>query len=246
MPRRSTGPAVTGPVEDYRVGVLSDVHGSLIPLEHGYAYLQRAGVDHILCAGDVASFGPDPNACVAFLRDNGVATVAGNQDVAMLAPIPVPDDVPERQRQILTINRWSQEQLTPANRAWLATLPGELWLDGGFLCVHAAPGDDRQVVSADDPKPFPEGARIVCAGHLHEPFVSVVGGRLWVNVGSIARPTDGDSRGALGIASLRAGLWYAEIVRIELPLDPICDRILTSGIPYAERICELQRSSRWW
>jgi predicted phosphodiesterase len=229
-----------------RVGVLSDVHGSLVPLELGHAYLRRAGVDHILCGGDIASFGPDPNACVEFLRDHQVATVAGNQDVAMLAPIDIPADASERQRQIFTINAWSQRQLTPASIAWLAALPHELRLDGGFLCVHAAPGDLNAVVGRSDPKPFPDGVRVVCAGHLHEPFVDDAGGRIWANVGSIARPTDGDPRGALGIATLQGGSWSVEIVRLELPLEPICDRILTSGMPFAERVCELQRQSSWW
>ena len=229
-----------------RVGVLSDVHGSLIPLELGHDYLQRTGVDHILCGGDVASFGPDPNACVEFLRDQRVETVAGNQDVAMLAPIAIPEDASERQRQILSINAWSQRQLTPASVAWLAALPGELRLDDGFLCVHAAPGDDTQVVGRDDPKPFPDGVRVVCAGHLHEPFVHRLEDRIWANVGSIARPTDGDPRGALGIATLRGTAWSVEIVRLELPVEPICERIIDSGMPFAERVCDLQRRSRWW
>lgn len=229
-----------------RIGVLSDVHGSLIPLEIGHAYLERAGVDRIVCAGDVASFGPDPNACVAFLRDHGVATLAGNQDVAMLAPIVVPDDASERLRQILAINAWSQRQLTAASLAWLSSLPPAVEGESGLVCVHGAPGDDQAVVTASDPKPYPPGARLVCAGHLHEPFVAVDGERTWANVGSIARPTDGDPRGALALATLRGGRWQVGIVRLELPLEAICERIRASGMPHAEQVCETQVAAGWW
>lgn len=229
-----------------RIGVLSDVHGSLVPLEIGHAYLTRAGVDGIVCGGDVASFGPDPNTSVAFLRDHGVATAAGNQDVAMLSPIVVPDDASERLQQILAINAWSQRQLTPASLAWLASLPPAVAFDGGFVCLHGAPGDDQAVVTATDPKPYPSGARLVCAGHLHEPFVAVDGERIWANVGSIARPTDGDPRGALALATLRGGRWEVEIVRLELPLEAICARIRGSGMPHAERVCETQVAANWW
>ncbi len=229
-----------------RIGVLSDVHGSLIPLEIGHGYLARAGVDRIVCAGDVASFGPDPNAAVAFLRDQGVATAAGNQDVAMLSPIVVPDDASERLQQILAINAWSRRQLTPTSLDWLASLPPEVAFDGGFVCLHGAPGDEQAVVTATDRKPYPVGARLVCAGHLHEPFVAVDGERIWANVGSIARPTDGDPRGALALATLRGGRWQVEIVRLELPLEAICARIRGSGMPQAERVCETQMAASWW
>jgi predicted phosphodiesterase len=233
-------------VSAIRVGVLSDVHGSLLALEIGHDFLVRAGVDRIVCAGDVASFGPDPNECVTFLREHGVDTVAGNQDVAMLAPIDVPQQASRRVREILTINAWSQRQLTPASLAWLASLPRSLALDGGFVCVHAAPGDLRRVVTASDPKPFPDGARLVCAGHLHQPFVDARGDRTWVNAGSIARPTDGDPRGSLVVAVGDGGHWQVEIVRLPLPLEAICERIRAAGMPYARRVCETQLQSRWW
>ncbi len=229
-----------------RIGVLSDVHGSLLPLELGYATLQRAGVDRIVCAGYVASFGPDPDACVAFLRAHEVATVAGNHDLTMCRPLDVPEEATEREREILQVTAWSQRQLSSESLAWLAHLPLELRLDDGFVCLHAAPGDVNQVVGPGDPKPFPAGARVVCAGHLHQPYVAEVGDRIWANAGSVSRPTDGDPRGAIAIATLRSDRWQVAIERLELPLDSLCERILASGMPFATRVCETQRAASWW
>ena len=229
-----------------RVGVLGDVHGNLIALEAGHAYLRGIGVDRIVCTGDVAAFGPDPEGCVAFLRAHGIATVAGNEDAAMLHPITADPGMPPRLRQIQEIKAWSQRRLSPAAMAWLAALPGRLELEGDLVCVHAAPDDDARIVAEGDPKPFPPTARLVCAGHLHRPFVAVDGERTWANAGSIGRPTDGDPRGALLVATQAAGRWRVEIVRLELALDAICDRISATGIPHAARLCETQRAASWW
>lgn len=226
--------------------MLSDIHGSLLPLELGYAALQRAGVERIVCAGDVASFGAEPDACVRFLRAHEVATVAGNHDLAMRTPVDVPDEASEREREILQVTAWSQRQLTGESLTWLTALPLELRLDDGFVCLHAAPGDVNRVVGPGDPKPFPAGARVVCAGHLHQPYVAQVGDRIWANAGSVSRPTDGDPRGAVAIATLAGDRWQVEIERLELPLDTVCERILASGMPFAERVCATQRAASWW
>ncbi len=229
-----------------RVGVLGDIHGNLIALEAGHAYLQSIGVDRTVCTGDVAAFGPDPEGCVAFMRAHAIATVSGNEDAAMLRPVAFDPEAPPRLRQIQEIMAWSQRQLSPEALGWLAALPAGLTLEGGLVCVHAAPGDDHRIVDEDDPKPFPPGARLVCAGHLHRPFVAVEGDRTWANAGSIGRPTDGDPRGALLVATQVAERWRVEIVRVELPLDAICARIAAAGMPHAARLCETQRSASWW
>jgi predicted phosphodiesterase len=238
------GDSVSLPIQ--RVGVLGDVHGNLLALEAGHSVLRGIGVDRVVCTGDVAAFGPDPEGCVAFLRAHGVATVAGNEDAAVLRPIEVDPEAPPRLRQIQEIMAWSQRRLSPAARAWLAALPDRLELEGGLVCVHAGPGDDTRIVDQGDPKPFPPGARLVCAGHLHRPFVTVDGDRTWANAGSIGRPTDGDPRGSLLVASHGGGRWHVEIVRLELPLDAICDRIAAARMPHAARLCETQRAASWW
>lgn len=194
----------------------------------------------------MAAFGPDPEGCVAYLRAHGVATVAGNEDAALLRPVAVDPDAPPRLRQIQEIMAWSQRRLSPTALAWLAALPERLELDDGLVAVHGAPGDDTRIVDEADPKPFPPGARLVCAGHLHRPFVAVEGDRTWANAGSIGRPTDGDPRGALLVATRAAGRWRVDIVRLALPLDAICDRIAAAGMPHAARLCETQRAASWW
>jgi hypothetical protein len=86
----------------------------------------------------------------------------------------------------------------------------------------------------------------VCAGHLHQPFVAIENGRTWVNAGSVARPMDGDPRGALAVVSRNRNGWSAETIRFDLPLDRVCQQIRASGMPYVERLCETQIQACAW
>jgi len=204
------------------------------------------GVDRIVCAGDVASFGPEPNESVQFLKETGIATARGNEDEAMARQPGQPPPDSARAIQIEEIESWSRDQLSSANTRWLAGLPGSVTGAHGFLCVHAAPGKPTAIVGPESEKPFPADITCVCAGHLHQPFVSQALGRVWSNAGSLARPMDHDPRGSLAVADYRSSGWSVSIHRIELPLEAMCRRIREAQMPYAARLCETQiKACRW-
>ena len=54
-----------------RIGLISDIHGNLVSFESVLADIDRAGVDRVVCLGDVAAIGPQPCEVVA----KGVQTV---------------------------------------------------------------------------------------------------------------------------------------------------------------------------
>jgi predicted phosphodiesterase len=72
-----------------RIGVISDPHGCLVGLKATLDWLEGVGVDVIGCAGDVATFGPNPNGCTALLAERGVLTVQGNTDRILVHPAQV-------------------------------------------------------------------------------------------------------------------------------------------------------------
>jgi len=58
---------------------VSDVHGNLAALE---AVLAAApAYDELWCLGDLVTFGPEPEECIARLHELGAHTVVGNHDV---------------------------------------------------------------------------------------------------------------------------------------------------------------------
>jgi predicted phosphodiesterase len=229
-----------------RIGVVSDPHGCLVGLKAALDWLENARADVLACAGDVASFGPQPNECVALLAERDILTVQGNADRDLLLPSPTLPDASSRALQIAAITGWCRAKLTPASRRWLAGLPDRLTPAPGVLVVHGGLDRVDEIVTPEAAPIFPPGIAAVAAGHLHTPFILRTEHGLWVNAGSAGRPCDGDPRAALAILEQHPGRWEAQIHRVPFDLDAAALAIRRSGIPYAERLIETQRQACWW
>jgi len=66
------------------IGLLSDVHATAAPLREALALFERAGVDEVLCAGDIAGYHGDLEQTVGLLIERGVRVVRGNHDLRYL------------------------------------------------------------------------------------------------------------------------------------------------------------------
>lgn len=66
------------------LGLLSDVHATAAPVREALAIFERAGVEQILCAGDIAGYHDEVEKTVALLVDSGVRAVRGNHDLRYL------------------------------------------------------------------------------------------------------------------------------------------------------------------
>jgi predicted phosphodiesterase len=229
-----------------RIGVISDPHGCLVGLKAGLDWLEQAGMDMIVCAGDVANFGPQPNACVALLAERIIVSVQGNCDRAILQAAPDDHPTDERTVQITEIDNWGRARLTPASRQWLAALPPRLNPAPGVLVVHGGIKTLDEIVDADASPVFPPGISVVAAGHLHVPFVNYTRQGVWVNAGSVGRPCDGDPRAAVAVLEQHAGGWQASIYRVPFDLDSAVQAIRKAQMPYTERLIETQRKACWW
>jgi diadenosine tetraphosphatase ApaH/serine/threonine PP2A family protein phosphatase len=190
-----------------RYAIVSDVHANLASLEAVIA--QFAIDDAVLCLGDIVGYGPEPNECIARIRDIAEATVLGNHDVAAV------DDhgialFNENARDAI---RWTQGVITRENLAWLDGLSYEHRLPG-FLLVHGAPVDYFRYVNDEEAARFAFGATdapLIFIGHTHvaESFALAPDGslareprreggtlalepgyRYIVNVGSVGQPRD--------------------------------------------------------
>lgn len=229
-----------------RIGVVSDPHGCLVGLKAALDWLARESVDRIVCAGDVANFGPQPNECISLLAERNIASVQGNCDHEMLLPSPVVQQPDERTAQLTAINDWCRERLTPASRQWLAALPLRLTPAPGVLIVHGGLEDPDEIVDRDTRPSSPQGVSVVAAGHLHVPFVVRARQGLWVNAGSAGRPCDGDPRAALAVLEQQPKGWSASIHRVPFDLETAAQVIRKANLPYAERLIETQRKACWW
>jgi predicted phosphodiesterase len=183
-----------------KYAILSDVHGNLESLQTALATI---GPDEIVVSlGDVVGYGPNPNECVALLRERATHAVLGNHDLAALENF----GVEWFNTVARTAIEWTQHRLDPLSREWLDGLPYELRFPE-FLLVHGSPVHyfeyvlDKEAAAAAFKR---TDARLIFIGHTH-----------------IAEYWDCDENGAIGHKHMQNGG--------ELTLDPAKRYIIDVG-----------------
>ena len=209
-----------------RVAALYDIHGNLPALEAVLDEVEREGVDAIVIGGDIAAGPPQPREVVERVRALPNAhVIRGNAD-RLFAEEYTGDDGLD----------WLLERLEDDQAEWLANLPFSAVVDG-TLYVHAAPDGDRAIITeiTTDEKLAGllrdvEQSRVV-AGHTHMQLERRVGGKLFVNAGSVGWPYEG-----------RTGAYWAildadvELRRTDYDLERAAALVRASGHPRAEEI----------
>jgi len=129
-----------------RYGVIADLHGNLEALQAALAFLERRGVERVLCLGDVVGYNADPNACVSLLRQRGSVTIAGNHDRIAVGALGL-----ERCSSIAAhALRRTRRALDAASRAWLSDLPAHQAVEPGLLLTHGSVDDVQRYLWTHD------------------------------------------------------------------------------------------------
>ncbi len=228
--------------------VISDIHANLTALN---AVLADAGsFDRIWCLGDLTGYGPDPNECIARLREFPLTALAGNHDWAVLDRL----DLDDFNRDARVACLWTRHHLTPENKAFLASLPVQIELEG-YTLVHASPSEPVEEYVLDTlsaeynfgqfntavcllghshwPVAFlqPEAARSLCVQIRptnNEPF-KFNGGRWIINPGSVGQPRDGNPAAAYAQLDVEEGQW--EYRRVAYPVEETQQRMRQHRLP---------------
>lgn len=218
-----------------RIAIYSDVHGNLTALQTVLADIKKQAPDIIAFAGDLCLMGARPKACLELARSETDILIYGNTDEMIHAPMAIPDDATDAQRQRLEsfneVARWTYDQLGSEHVAWLQRLPFSHRVSptavptDDLLIVHANPLDVNQVIfptadfqaahlgevrheqSDEDLRPLLETttAGIIAFGHLHIPNVRQWGDMILANISSVNLPGDGDERAKYGLLTWRKG-----------------------------------------
>jgi putative phosphoesterase len=199
-----------------RVAIFSDIHGNAVALEAVLADVRSLAPQAIVCGGDLAFGGPEPEACVDRIKEVGIPCVRGNTDQWLGGSGREPGNA---------VGEWSRAKLPPTARQWLAALPFDHRLED-LLIVHATPWSITE--------PIPKGADVstlrrmlvegraaaVVYGHIHEGWIGeVAGGGLVVNAGSVGAPYDGDPRASYAVLERGASTWSADLRRVPYDID---------------------------
>ena len=232
--------------------VLSDIHANLEAFTAVLDAVRGIPYDRLLILGDLVGYGADPNAIIERVRDlKPHALIRGNHD-KVASGIESAEGFNAVARNAI---RWTYDQLTPDNRAWLAALPtGPVIVDDLVEICHGTPFDEDAYVfdDLDALRALHAAGRPLCLfGHTHvqigyaligdqftlttlddtRPLDITVpdGSRHLLNPGSVGQPRDGDPRAGFSVVdtSRRA----ATIYRIDYPIQQAQQRILEEGLP---------------
>lgn len=229
-----------------KYAIVSDVHSNIEALT---AVLERVdSQDGLLCLGDIVGYGPNPNECVAAIRERATASVLGNHDVAAVDGHGLEYFNP----LALEAMQFTRRVLHPEHRAWLDGLGYEL-RKPDYLMVHGAPVTYFTYIldkAAAGVAFHATDAPIIFVGHTHiaEYYTLAADGNLehrhmqqggivrlepgvryLINVGSVGQPRDlnPDASFAFYDDAARTIAWE----RIAYPIERVQEKIEHEHLP---------------
>jgi diadenosine tetraphosphatase ApaH/serine/threonine PP2A family protein phosphatase len=232
--------------------VLTDIHANLEALETCLADAHVRGYEATLVLGDIVGYGADPNAVVARVQAlQPVAIVRGNHDKVACGI----DEAEGFNVVARSAAMWTLDALTPAHRAWLATLPaGPHVVDDVVEICHGSPVDEDAYIfdELDALRALKASQRPLCLfGHTHyavtfelsdralqgtTPSASAdtqialrPGSKYLVNPGSVGQPRDGDPRASYAIVD--TVLRRVELFRQSYPVEQAQAKVVKAGLP---------------
>lgn len=176
------------------MAIISDIHANLAALEAVLADIDAQGCDEILCLGDVIGYNAEPEECVQLMKRRGIPNILGNHDSYITT-----GQNCERSRVVAEIIDDHRSRLSEESVAWLRRSLGVVRRDD-VMFLHGGPEDPvDQYIHEVDEALFPEGIRILFAGHTHVQCCLRLGDKTFCNPGSVGQPRDGDPRAAYAI-----------------------------------------------
>jgi len=179
-----------------RIALISDLHANEVALRAVLADIARVGCDEIVCLGDVATLGPQPNVVIQMLRERGCRSILGNHDAFMLEPelVHTYTEVPV----VVDAVEWCRERLSADEIAFLRTFHAslEIALDAtsSLVLFHGTLRSHMEDLLATTPPETVDemlmGRRgtVMAGGHTHIQMMRQHRGIMIVNPGSVGLP----------------------------------------------------------
>ena len=235
--------------------ILGDIHANIDALQAVLADARDQGATHFVSVGDVVGYNAAPAECIHVVRDElQCPVVRGNHDhyVSYLET-----NLADFHPAAAQVVEWTRGQLSAEDVEWLHGLPLQKPVMG-FMLVHSTldmPDRwgyvfDNQQAQSNFNYQFTE---ICFHGHTHVPiiyaraqfgvvhyepcdFICEPGQKLFINVGSVGQPRDGDPRASYVLFDMAAR--RIRFRRIEYDVAAAQARIRKAGLPdrCAERL----------
>ena len=240
-----------------KIAVFSDIHGNCLALETVLADIKQAGVDKLVCLGDVVQGGPQPAETLAIMRELACPIVMGNTDDWMLTGTTA-EAVTEFQKEI---REWTVSQLSETDLVFMTqfapTVEIELNENKKLLCFHGSPKsfDDHILPPMTDPE-LAEllgddlTSRIYTGGHIHSQVLRRIGDTFYFRPGSVGRVYDRnrndeefqlDSRAEYALLSVTGDQLSLEFRQVPMNIEKLSRIWKATNRPDAEKEISLYK-----
>lgn len=249
-----------------KLAFFSDIHANLPALEACFADIDSKKVDAVYCLGDLVGYNIWPNEVINAVRKRNVPTISGNYDYGIGrgsddCGCAYKTDI-DKANGAVSIS-YTNQIVNLDERKYLRQLPSHIRLEYQLneekfdvLGVHGSPRKINEYLFIDrDEKSLlrimeQANTHIMLFGHTHKPYHRILKDeqghyRHAINIGSVGKPKDGDSRGCYVIITLnelfslsRADSLKVDFVRFEYDIEKAAKAVEESPLPneYADML----------
>ncbi|MDH3527196.1 MAG: metallophosphatase family protein [Gammaproteobacteria bacterium] len=166
------------------IGLISDVHATPAPVAEALSIFQKAGVEQVFCAGDIAGYREQLEQTVALLAGSGCQTVVGNHDLLYLDHYA--DELDNEAVAFFKQLPASLETVIAGKRVYMVHAHPPDACHGGIKLLNrqGEVQSDRVALWAEQLQAF--DCDVLVVGHTHQVFAVQMGNTLVVNPGSSA------------------------------------------------------------
>ena len=222
------------------LGLISDVHANVLALEAALAALKRAGVDTVLCLGDVVGYGPSPNETIAMLRERHVMCCLGDADERIAFRFARPGTRAGVADQTLA---WTREVIDAEHVAWLRGLPVQRRVNtpaGWLRAFHGTAEDPSERTNLQqDPMALTRllarhRCTVLTAGGSHVPHYRRVSGAGWVvNPGSVGLSLNGEPGADVCVLTIDDAGVDVRMDKVDYDFAAVAFDVVAWGLPKA-------------
>ena len=245
-----------------RIALFSDIHANLPALEACLKNIEAQKPDAVYCLGDLVGYNIWANEVINEIRKRGIPTIAGNYDFGIGR---TSDDCgcayktdEEKAMGKVSIS-YTNSIVKDEERQYLRTLPAHIKMEFqlnndklNLLLVHGSPRRINEYLFEDrDEKSLLRimhdvDADIMCFGHTHKPYYRILPTatnenthyRHAINIGSVGKPKDNNSKGCYVILSINADssttnkeAVQVEFIRFDYDIEKSAKAIEESPLP---------------
>lgn len=233
-----------------KIAIISDIHANFQALQAVLNDIKEQGCEKILCLGDLAMAGPEPEKVINFVKEQDWEIIQGNTDKMIAEFTP---ELAENVKKIFPVmgNALIDDDkiLGTSEKDYLKNLPEqkELEIEGvKILMVHGSPRRNNEDILPDRPieeiEEIIKGveADLIFCGHTHVPCgYQTNSKKTVVNVGSVGRPMTKNPESCYVVADFNNGEFTIEHRFVDYDRKTASDIMKSRGFDGAEKLAEM-------